>query len=315
MIGKIITGKSFRGCLLYCLHDKTEKEAMKNRTEIISFNQCYGNSRDLIKQFNEVRELNPKLSKPVLHITLSVAPGEKLSAYRLSEVAEKCSESLGFKSNQYVAVLHKDTNHQHIHIIVNRVGFDGKTLNDSNNYRKIANFCREIEQEYGLKQVLNPRRFMSKELRHAPRMDARKLKLKTDILNSLLISKTYEEFERKMNLLSYSVIKARGIGFRDGQKVYTKGSDVGYSLGKIQAILSLPQLEKETKIRPQQQPLKMLKGEKHEALSRKYEPASTGKNELNKSLDILVNLAPIIPGDMDNIKQKKFRRKRRRQSL
>ena len=34
--------------------------------------------KELIRQFNEVRQLNAKLSKPVLHITLSFAPGEQL---------------------------------------------------------------------------------------------------------------------------------------------------------------------------------------------------------------------------------------------
>ncbi len=79
MIGKITIGKSFKGCLLYCLNDKLPKQAkeqiMKDRAEILLFNQCYGNQKDLISQFNEVRQLNPKLSKPVLHITLSLVPG------------------------------------------------------------------------------------------------------------------------------------------------------------------------------------------------------------------------------------------------
>jgi hypothetical protein len=77
MIGKIGTGRSFSGCINYCLEDKllrSQEAAFKNRAEILNFNQCFGNKKELIQQFNEVRRLNPGLSKPVLHITLSLAP-------------------------------------------------------------------------------------------------------------------------------------------------------------------------------------------------------------------------------------------------
>ena len=86
MIGKIMIGKSFRGCLLYCLNNKRvdlNNLITKDRAEVLLFNQCFGNQKQLIQQFNEVRKLNPRLSKPVLHITLSLAPGERLSKDKL----------------------------------------------------------------------------------------------------------------------------------------------------------------------------------------------------------------------------------------
>ncbi len=50
MIGKITMGKSFRGCILYCLNDKiqerNQEQVMKNRTELLLFNKCYGNQRN-----------------------------------------------------------------------------------------------------------------------------------------------------------------------------------------------------------------------------------------------------------------------------
>lgn len=159
----VTIGKSFRGCILYCLNDKiqepTKEQVMKNRAELLLFNKCYGNQKELIRQFNEVRQLNTKLSKPVLHITLSFAPDESLEKNKLMEMSEACAKDLGFENNQFIAIHHKDTNHQHLHIVANRVGFDTKTVSDSNNYKKIANFCRKMEIQYHLKQVLNPKRF------------------------------------------------------------------------------------------------------------------------------------------------------------
>ncbi len=247
MIGKVMIGKSFGGCIAYCLEDKRLKETQevifKDRAELLAFNLCYGNKKELIDQFNEVRQLNPKLSKPVMHITLSLAPDEKLGNGFLNEIAECCAKDFGFDKNQYLAVLHVDTKNQHIHIVANRVGFDKKTVSDSNNYRKMAAFCRKMENKFHLKPVLSPRAFLPEEQRDLPRHDSRKELLKQDIRQSLKASNSIQGFERQMNQKGYSLIKGRGIAFMDQQKVRTKGSDVGYSLMKIEKILMQPQIQ------------------------------------------------------------------------
>jgi hypothetical protein len=257
MIGKIIIGKSFKGCINYCLEDKEQKEEekiVKNRAELFMYNQCFGNKQELINQFNEVRQLNPKLSKPVLHITLSLAPEEKLSKATLTDMVEDCAKQLGFDKNQYIAIHHNDTDHQHIHIVANRVGFDGKTAKDNHNYQKIASWCRKMELKHELKQVLSPRRFLTKEQRQIPRHDTRKEQLKRDIKECLTGAKNYSEFEDKIKQKGYEIFKARGIAFRDKQKVYTKGSEVGYSLQTIEKILAVkPELKQRLLIEKEQQ--------------------------------------------------------------
>ena len=125
MIGKIIIGKSFRGCLAYCL-DKKE-------AEVLSYNLCFGDKKELTSQFNEVRSLNKNLSKPVQHITLSFPKEERVTKAKLESIAGECAKDLGFEKNQYLVILHKDTGHPHLHIVSNRVGFDGKTVKDGNN--------------------------------------------------------------------------------------------------------------------------------------------------------------------------------------
>ena len=237
MIGKIIIGKSFRGCISYCL-DKKE-------AELLFTNLCYGNKKELISQFNEVSRLNQNLAKPVQHITISLANGEQLDRAKLSSVAEDCASELGFAKNQYIVIAHNDTAHQHIHIVAKRVSFDGKTVKDNHNYRKMAVYCRKMEEKHGLQKVLSPKRFLSKDLRHLPRTDQRKEKLRKDIRNCLSQSRSYSEFEQQLKRLGYQVSKARGIAFIDPQKVRVKGSEVGYSLAKIERILLVPPQQKE----------------------------------------------------------------------
>lgn len=310
MIGKTMIGKSFRGCLQYCLHDKIAGEkknelVMKDRAEIILYNQCFGNTRELIQQFNEVRQLNPRLSKPVLHVTLSLAKGESLPNYKLAEMARDCAHDLGFTNNQFVAVLHKDTEHQHIHIVANRIGYDGKTVSDSNNYQKVAKLCRRLEIKHELKQVLSPNLFLPKELRNYQRLDERKQKLKEHIRQSLASSKNYEQFEQKMKALKYDVIKMRGIAFRDQQKVYTKGNEVGYSLAAIEKVLAQKQEVEhkqgitQSKIYQQKQP------ENH--LTMEHERHIQKDNQ-----SILHDLLKPVPGSVEGINPSLLEEKKKR---
>ncbi|MCO5291165.1 MAG: relaxase/mobilization nuclease domain-containing protein [Chitinophagaceae bacterium] len=240
MIGKVMIGKSFGGCIAYCLEDKKMKgneqePLMHNRATVLKMNNCFGNKEQLIKQFKEVKYLNPKLSKPVIHITLGLAPGEFLEEGQLIEIAEHCAEQFGFTDNQYLAVEHRDTDHQHIHIVANRIGFSGKTnVNDSNCYKKVANFCRRMEKKYDLQKVLSPKKFLPKELRELPRHDTRKLQMK-EILSSILsLSKSLDEFINAAQNNKIKVIKSRGISFIDGRGVKVKGSEINLSLQTIE---------------------------------------------------------------------------------
>jgi hypothetical protein len=252
MIGKIMTGTSFYHCLSYCLQDKKnlseeEKQKLsrqenlqhKERAEVLFYNSCFGDARELSKQFKDVSKLSSRVEKPVLHISLRLAPGETLSKDRLTDIAKACAEDFKFDQNQYICILHKDTRDQHIHIVANRVGYDGRAVSLSNDYRLMANFCRKMELKHELKVVLSPRIFLPKEQRLIPRQDIRKERLREHIRENLKSSSSYAEFEQKMKSMGYQVLKGRGISFIDDKKVKIKGSEVGFSLMKIEKILEL----------------------------------------------------------------------------
>ncbi len=255
MIGKVIIGTSFKNCLDYCLSDKhklspeqkqmlseLEQVQHRNRAEVLAYNKCFGNAKELANDFEEVKKLSSRIEKPVLHITLRLAPGDRpLSKNDLTEIGNKCAKEFGVADHQYVSILHKDTQQQHIHLVANRVGLDGKVASDSNNYRRMATFCRSIEKEYHLTEVLSPRAFLSKEERNVPRHDRRKEKLKNDIARLLKDERinTYGQFEQHMKMLGYRIEKGRGICFIDDKNVRTKGSEVGFSWMKIEKVLSL----------------------------------------------------------------------------
>jgi hypothetical protein len=318
MIGKIIIGKSFRGCISYCLEDKPEnnisQQRVNGRAEVLGYNLCFGNKLELVKQFNEVRNLNPKLSKPVMHITLSLAPGERLDNNKLATIADDCAREMGFEKNQYLAVAHSDTKHQHLHIVVNRICFNGKTISDSHNYQRIAIFCRKMEEKYKLQQVLNPKRFLPKELRHIHRSDSRKERLKNDIHNTLKSCTDYRQFEEAMKQMGYQVLKARGIAFIDPQKVRTKGSEVGYSLSKIEKLLSLP-VDKKNEIVFKGRWKEFQSKNRSNSLEKKTNQHPKIDREKEQSLFDLLMKPKEQSDNMQSLLPKKRRKKKRSQHL
>lgn len=93
-----------------------------------------GNESDLaemIKEFDQVETLrrfaidSDKAIKPVFHAMLSLRPGESLTTPQWRQAVTKYMTDLGFdESNQYVAVMHQDKDHQHVHIVANRIRLD-----------------------------------------------------------------------------------------------------------------------------------------------------------------------------------------------
>lgn len=333
MIGHVSIGKSAYHCISYCLEDKrelTEEQKAKlsseeklqhqNRSEVLFYNQCFGNKKELASQFRDVQKLSRRCEKPVLHLSLRLAPGENLSKAQLSEMGMSVAEEFGVGDHQYICVLHKDTKEQHIHIAANRVGFDGKAAKDGNSYKRMSALCRKLEKQYGLQEVVSPRAFLPPSERRIARHDSRKERLKNDIRNSLEKSVSYPEFEKQMKALGYQVLKGRGISFIDNKKVKVKGSEVGFSLAKIEKVLELKrQLYKEQLVieNPQRGGIHF-----HEFKSSEHQQKTEGlahqTGNIEKQISMLLSDltrtefgADELPSELKRTKKKKYRHKGR----
>ena len=57
---------------------------------------------------------------------------------------------MGIVNTQYIVSRHTDREHQHLHIVANRVDNDGKTVSDSNDDVRNVKVCKALTREYGL---------------------------------------------------------------------------------------------------------------------------------------------------------------------
>jgi hypothetical protein len=145
-------GSNFSGALGYNLK-KLNYPDIKQRAEILATSFSSLSPGLINKEVELIRQLRPALGKYVWHTSLNFSNDEKplnLTNSKLLEIAFDYMKYMGYDDNQYLIVRHHDADHPHIHLLVNRIRFDGSVVSDSNNYRKSLSVLRKLEEQYNL---------------------------------------------------------------------------------------------------------------------------------------------------------------------
>lgn len=241
MIAKLVKGKGFRGALEYDLREQ--------KGRLLDTNMASDTPRELAREFGEIRALRPNLNTAVCHISLSIAPDERLTDDQWREIAHKTLSGMGFKDSQYVVTKHEDTKHPHIHLLANRVDTNGRVVTDSHDYKRLEGIMRSLEKEYGLREVAPSHEAQ----RRAPTKDeiecaVRTGKPSTKVLLQEFVDKAlkhgpeYRDFVNSLEKNGVEVMpnvastgRVSGISFRHND-LTMKGSALGkgYSWGGLQ---------------------------------------------------------------------------------
>lgn len=93
-----------------------------------------------------------KLKTPVYHISLDFAHEDapKLTDALMVEIAREYMRRMGIMNTQYIVCRHTDREHQHLHIVANRVDNDGNTISTGNDRVRNVKICKALTREYGL---------------------------------------------------------------------------------------------------------------------------------------------------------------------
>lgn len=118
----------------------------------------------LATEYEVVHKVHPKLRQAALHVSISAATGEKLTDDQWRELAKRFMDGMGLDNNQYFITRHTNTEHEHIHILVNRIQFDGRVTDASWDYLRCQKIMRELERDFGLQAVPSSRDVGRKEL-------------------------------------------------------------------------------------------------------------------------------------------------------
>ena len=93
-----------------------------------------------------------RLKNPVYHISLDFAHEDtpKLTDTMMAEIAREYMRRMDIVNTQYIVCRHTDTEHQHLHIVANRVDNDGNTISDRNDAVRNVAVCKALTREYDL---------------------------------------------------------------------------------------------------------------------------------------------------------------------
>jgi hypothetical protein len=168
MVPNIKTGASFRGAMLYYLHDKRQEgELLRLSDERVAWTatrNCAHDEPELafaemiataeshqqLKQAAGERLSGRPLEQPVMTISLSWHPSEKPDRAEIERAADSYLRHMGLDQHQAVYLAHNDTEHAHVHIIVNRVHPErGKVHDDAFSKNRSQIWAAEYEREQG----------------------------------------------------------------------------------------------------------------------------------------------------------------------
>lgn len=102
--------------------------------------------------------------KPVLHLVMSWDEGQRPEAPHMEEAARAMLKHMGLETAQAAMVGHNDSNHAHVHIIVNMIDPDtGANIDLGNDQRKMQSFALDYSKAHGIQS--SPNRERNRELR------------------------------------------------------------------------------------------------------------------------------------------------------
>ena len=188
MIAKIIKGTNFSGVVSYMLSKEKGKAKVlaSNNIGFIDQNLC-------ADEFALQASMRPNVQKPVCHtiLSFSASDAERLTDDVMVKIANEYLEKMGYGNTQSLIVRHNDRQHPHLHICINRIGNDGKTISDHNEKYRSMKICRELTKRYGLtlgegKKAVNRHRLRGEDKLRYEIFDA--------IKNTLPKAKNWKDF-------------------------------------------------------------------------------------------------------------------------
>lgn len=238
MIAKIIKGADFSRLARYL--------TAGDRGEVLDMQHISSETpEDAANEMQVAASVSTRTQQPVMHIVVSYDPADgDQSNEDMRQDAAEVLRGLGLENNQAVIVRHRDKAHAHMHLMVNRVGADGKAVSDSQSYPRAEAALRRIEQRRGLTVTHE---------RHAPAPDAgsrmqgdrmtrdpRQHTAPESVRQTLLTGGSWDDIHAGLardGWRAETVRRGRGKGLMligpDGQRVGAGQIDRGATLSKI----------------------------------------------------------------------------------
>lgn len=155
-------GRSFKGLGVYLVEGPRGKQRPAHAVgETLYFNlpvvrdprHAFGIMAATARDANALKQLagipsgGRRGEKPVYHLVLSWSREESVTDEQVRDAVEEALLELGLEDHQAVAIVHHDTGHVHVHVMVNRVSpEDGRFAGMGRDRLKLSRWARQWEQ-------------------------------------------------------------------------------------------------------------------------------------------------------------------------
>lgn len=247
MIAKIIQNGNVKKCLDYVL-DKKDAELLYTH-DVRDYNR-----KAMLQDFNFYQGLNSRVKNSVIHLSISFHNNDAglVSSEMMKKISGEVLAGMGWNELPHVCCRHNDQKHPHFHLVVGRVGRNGKAADDSYSWLRMRKVLTALEKQYPELTAAVAKDLAQINLQKLRGGDAIKMKIyraiKKELYNSRNIDHLFSLIKNRHGVETQLVYRGKtehvqGIKFGIGD-VWFKGSQIDKSC----SITKLKQVIEQTKL-------------------------------------------------------------------
>jgi len=219
-------GKGFGGLARYLMtgHEGNEPERV---AWVDSRNLLSTDPHEAALVMTHTAARNGRVEKPVYHLSINWHPEDQPTPEQMRLAADRLLHDLGLQDHQVLMVAHRDTEHRHVHLMVNRVHpRTHLTWDNKNDFYRLRTSLNRLEKEMGWRVVAGAYRGLTRASDHHAGW------IQEAAAGPMHSARTWADLENRLAKVGLA-LKARGPGLvvTDG-RFYVKASDVHRSLSR-----------------------------------------------------------------------------------
>lgn len=139
----------------------------KNAEVVYKQHLAGDNPKEITDEFKIIQEQNARTTNNTLSFVLSptIEDGKDLSSERLQELTQRFIAEMKLEEHQGIGFVHRDKQHTHVHVYVNRINFDGTAYKDSFIGKRSQYAAEKVAKEMGLTTAREVQQEKLKELK------------------------------------------------------------------------------------------------------------------------------------------------------
>lgn len=172
---------------------------------------CGETPREILEEMQIIQDSNTRAQNKTFSLVLSPDPndGKNLSDKQLKEMTREYLQKLGInpKEQQFIAFIHTEKEHKHIHIIANRVKDNGTIINDNHIGKRAQYAAHDIAKDRGLVSAKQMQidKLKSLEIEQSQLKGLKKEMLKKHDMVMKSYPKFFEQYQQKMLQLGIEI--------------------------------------------------------------------------------------------------------------